>query len=255
MTTLYHLSDTGLLCITGTDAIKFMQGYVTCDLTKLRDGGRTIGAVCNLQGRMLTSFLALRSGQDLWFRMQRSLVPSTLEFLKKYIVFSKAELHDISDSYVCYGSLDHSTETLSDGFIIELHNRKEIWSPSVFSAETNIGPWQDAEYSAGIAWVSETSQAEYLPQMFNYHNQDGIDFEKGCYLGQEIIARAQYRGELKRRLHRLTSAKARDIGEELDCGSVVATAPSGQLAVLKNTTNQPITAKFKDGECVEAKPC
>ena len=123
----------GLLCITGTDAIKFMQGYVTCDLTKLQDGDTAIGAVCNLQGRMLTSFLAFavwprRRGSE----MQRSLVPSTLEFLKKYIVFSKAELHDNSDSYVCYGSLDHSTETLSDGFIIELHNRKEIWSPQFF---------------------------------------------------------------------------------------------------------------------------
>ncbi len=255
MNNLYRLSDMGILTITGPDAIKFMQGYTTCNLTQLDDNATALGAVCNLQGRMLTSFLVLRSGTDLWLRMQRALVPATLSFLQKYIVFSKAELHDISESYVCYGSLDQSAVSPTDGFTIELDNRREFWTSSTLSADDDIGPWQDAEVTAGVAWVTESSQEEYLPQMFNYHKHNGIDFEKGCYLGQEIVARAHYRGELKRRLHRLSSEKSRNVGDQLDGGTVVASAPNGLLAVLKNTGEEPVSASFVDGETVEATPC
>ena len=255
MANLYHLIDKGFLKIAGAEAIKFLQGYTTCDLAQLEENGTAMGAICNLQGRMMTSFQVLKTGNDLILRMQRPLVKSTLDFLEKYIVFSKAELHDISEHYACYGCLDQPGNTIETGFTIRLSNRTEIWSTMRLDADADAGPWQDAELSAGIAWVTQSTQDEHLPQMFNYHNQGGIDFEKGCYLGQEIIARAHYRGDLKRRLHRLVSEKERPVGTNLDIGTIVATAPSGLLAVLKNTTDESITATFDDGEAAQATPC
>ena len=91
--------------------------------------------------------------------------------------------------------------------------------------------------------------------MLNYHTLDGIDFDKGCYLGQEIVARAQYRGELKRRLHKLESATERPAGTALDQGIVVASAGSHLLAVLSNSKAEAIPATFEDGESVTAVPC
>ena len=255
MAKLYQLTDKGFLKIAGPEAVKFLQGYTTCDLTLLEENATGMGAICNLQGRMVTSFQVLRTGNDLILRMQQPLVKSTFDFLQKYIVFSRAKLHDISEDYACYGSLDQPEVTIEDGFTIRLGNRTEIWTTARPEATADIGPWQDAELSAGIAWVTRSTREEHLPQMFNYHNQGGIDFEKGCYLGQEIVARAHYRGELKRRLHRLGSEKERPVGSSLDIGTIVATAPSGLLAVLKNTTDESVTATFDDGEVVEATPC
>ena len=187
--------------------------------------------------------------------MDRALVNNTMEFLNKYIVFSKAELHDISEEYICYGTLKPSNDTIENGFRVNLSNRSEIWTTSRLVANPDIGPWQDAEVLAGVAWVTESNQGEHLPQMFNYHNLEGLDFEKGCYLGQEIVARAHYRGQMKRRLHRLVSKKKREQGAILDLGNVVSTSPSGLLAILKNTKDEPISATFDDGEDVLATPC
>ena len=100
MIDLYQLTDKGFLRIAGPEAVKFLQGYTTCDLTLLEQNATRMGAICNLQGRMVTSFRVLKTGNDLILRMQRPLVKSTLDFLQKYIVFSKADLHDISEDYI-----------------------------------------------------------------------------------------------------------------------------------------------------------
>ena len=254
MTTIYHLADRGFLKVEGPDAIKFMQGYTTCDLTVLDDGATAIGAICNIQGRMVTSFLLARTGNDLILRMQRSLVASTIEFLKKYIVFSKAALQDISEEFTCYGLLGGDLPDTT-GFKLDLNNRTEVWTTDSLNAESDIGAWLDAEIQAGVAWVTEATRDEYLPQVFNYHHHGGIDFEKGCYLGQEIVARAHYRGKLKQRLHRLTSSNPRVVGDELNLGNVVAAAPAALLAVLKNAEDETVTASFDDGEEVTATAC
>lgn len=255
MSKIYHLGDQGFLKIEGPEAIKFMQGYTTCDLTVLDDGDSAIGALCNIQGRMVTSFLLVRTGDDLILRMHRPLVATTMGFLKKYTVFSKAELKDISEDLACYGLLGDSDDTGIAGNRIHLGNRTEIWATDPLEAESDSGPWLQAEYEAGVAWVTAPTSEEHLPQVFNYHHHGGIDFEKGCYLGQEIVARAHYRGKLKQRLHRLVSNQARNVGDDLDPGTIVASAPSGQLAVLKNDSEDPITATFDDGEEVIATPC
>lgn len=234
----YRLAQFGFLKVTGKDAISFIQGYTTCDLDALTGSSVQLGAICNLQGRMLTSFLVIREGDDLILRMHRSLVEDTMQFLNKYIVFSKAELQDISDELRCFGSpgVSDSDDPVSkndSGISINLGNRREIWqSLDIDDAVPADDEWQDLEIAAGIAWVNDSTSEQFLPQLFAYHLLGGIDFNKGCYLGQEIVARMQYRGELKRRLHRTS----RTVSE----GDIVASGSTDCLVILNNTTDESI---------------
>ena len=98
-----HAIAYGFLAITGKDAQKFLQGYATCDIEDITDTLTAIGATLNLQGRMVTSFRLARIEDGFLLRMSRDLVPATQEFLKKYIVFSKAQMNDLSDTLYCYG--------------------------------------------------------------------------------------------------------------------------------------------------------
>ena len=103
MNNICSLDDYGLLCVSGKDALSFLQGYTTCDLEKLDPTAAQIGAICNIKGRMLTSFVVVKDGESLLLRMHKPLVAQTIAFLKKYIVFSKAEMQDISENYYFYG--------------------------------------------------------------------------------------------------------------------------------------------------------
>jgi folate-binding protein YgfZ len=273
MSKLCALEHYGFLGITGKDCVKFLQGYATCDLQTLNNGRLAMGAICNIKGRMLTSFLILKQDDTLLLRMHRPLVSRTIEFLGQYIVFSKAELVDLSDKYRCYGAFDCEQMT-SNTFEVSGNNievslgtpgtlatRREHWVGSDAEPEVNTPAteWTAAEISDGFAWVQPRTSEEFLPQMFNYHEFGAIDFEKGCYLGQEIVARMQYRGELKRRLHRLESKVQRETGTRLGEGTVVATSWNTDichlLAVIQNTTEAPLDVTFEDGESVTATPC
>lgn len=235
---LTRLNQFGFLAITGPDAIKFLQGYATCDLTRLPDTPM-MGAICNLQGRMLTSFRIAQTDHGVILRMDKPLVPRTLEFLSKYIVFSKAEMQDISDSTTCYGCMGTADDLPEAGITVPVGtDRFEYWSTESLDADEDARWWVEADIRDGLAWVSSANSEEYLPQMLNYHLHEAIDFAKGCYLGQEIVARMQYRGELKRRLHRAEAAAS--LSDELTLndktiGQVVASAGSQSLAVLQNS--------------------
>ena len=238
----------GILSLEGKDAVAFLQGYTTCDLEQIGTQlFAQLGAICTLKGRMLTSFLAVQHEGRLMLRMDPALVPVARDFLAKYIVFSKAEMQDISADWHCYGILNGSPEKdksegaslaqlpvagTADEINISLPWGQEIWSRNKQEATGNIDDWRAAEVDFGLAWVRVETQDAFLPQMLNYHELGGVDFDKGCYLGQEVVARAQFRGELKRGLRRVDNAGGLKVGDEVDGGKVVAVAPDAALAVL-----------------------
>ncbi len=116
MENLLCLSQFGFLSVTGKDALKFLQGYTTCDLENLGPGQVHLGAICNIQGRMVSNFYVITIDGGFLLRMDRSLVSTSREFLKKYIVFSKAETRDLSDSYRCYGLMQARADFRSGGY-------------------------------------------------------------------------------------------------------------------------------------------
>ena len=257
-----YLNHFGFLKISGVDAISFLQGYTTCDLSMLQDKEAQLGAICNIQGRMLASFIVIQQEQDLILRMHKSLVTKIVEFLNKYIVFSKATLTDISKTLLCYGSLaldsmprtsPFTVKTNADSIIVDLGNRLEHWKSAKEStySEKSITTWFDAELEAGIAWVDQKTTAKHLPQTLNYHQLGGISFDKGCYLGQEVIARMKYRGALKKQLHRIdVNPKNRT----LKIGNIINEGSTSCLAVITNSTKEEIRVTWSDGSTDIATP-
>ena len=235
--TTYATPNFGMLRLTGPDAIKFLQGYTTCDLAPVTAGGASVGAICNLKGRMVTSFRVAMFETDLLLRMHRALVPKTIAFLSKYIVFSKAEMHDASEQWLVGGLTTTNVQRdavkpMDTGLEVGLGgDRAELWSRRPIQAEEDSDAWHRLDIYAGLAWISPETAGEYLPQMFAYDALGAVDFEKGCYLGQEIVARAHFRGTIKRRIYRAGSSAEVPLGAPLwdgnrEVGQVVASAPA-----------------------------
>jgi len=277
MDKLITLNHFGFLSVTGKDALKFLQGYTTCDLNELQSSRSLVGAICNIQGRMVANFRVAPFQDGFLLRLNTDLIPEVEAFLKKYIVFSKATLEDQSLNLFCYGSLETESPRPSSypksnlhfihdngDWIIQVDDsseRFEIWSERQTGSSDELQAWFKKEIASGYAWVDEESTSEYLPQMFNLHNLKGISFEKGCYLGQEIVARMQFRGKLKKTLYRGEAQGTFQMGDSLlredgkSTGKIVAAAGKHFLAVIQAKSETDLQLKLADGAEVSVISC
>ncbi|SFO61712.1 hypothetical protein SAMN03159304_04209 [Pseudomonas sp. NFACC24-1] len=225
------LSHEGVLAVRGVDASKFLQGQLTCNLNYLSDNRASLGARCTQKGRMQSSFRILLEGDGVLMAMATELLEPQLADLKKYAVFSKSKLTDESAAWVRFG-LENADNALaglglklpSDTDSVVRHEaliairvspgRAELWAPAGQAqalrtrlgaelAEADLNPWLLGQVRAGIGQVMPTTRELFIPQMLNLQAVGGVSFKKGCYTGQEIVARMQYLGKLKRRLYRL----------------------------------------------------
>ncbi|WP_447788723.1 MULTISPECIES: CAF17-like 4Fe-4S cluster assembly/insertion protein YgfZ [Pseudomonas] len=225
------LSHEGVLAVRGADASKFLQGQLTCNLNYLSDTQASLGARCTQKGRMQSSFRILLEGDGVLMAMASELLEPQLADLKKYAVFSKSKLTDESASWVRFG-LEHGDAALTslglelpaetdsvvrnDGLIAlrVSPDRAELWvradqadtlkgKLSALLAEGKLNQWLLGQIRAGIGQVMPSTRELFIPQMLNLQAVGGVSFKKGCYTGQEIVARMQYLGKLKRRLYRL----------------------------------------------------
>ena len=227
----FQLQSLGLLAIKGADNRKFLQGQVTCDCNAINDQQLTHGAHCTPKGRMIANFDALSNHGQLLLRLPRSSMSAMIASLNKYIVFSKAELQDLSEEQRVIGIVADDIDTwaaqldisLSEqqpvqqnqyGVFIRLDNRRlEYWAPeaqtllpaiSALPEEKNHQLWLREDIQAGKGWVEAATCGEFLPQALNLQVEaiNGVNFKKGCYTGQEIIARTHYKGAVKKHLFR-----------------------------------------------------
>ncbi|WP_294733626.1 folate-binding protein YgfZ [uncultured Pseudomonas sp.] len=226
------LSHEGVLAVRGSDAAKFLQGQLTCNLNYLSDTQASLGARCTQKGRMQSSFRILLQGDGVLLAMATELLEPQLADLKKYAVFSKSKLTDESAAWVRFGvsqpdqvlaslGLELPAETDSVVRSDELiairvsPGRAELWAPaaqadtlrSQLAAQLNedeLNQWLLGQIRAGIGQVMPQTRELFIPQMLNLQAVGGVSFKKGCYTGQEIVARMQYLGKLKRRLYRLS---------------------------------------------------
>ena len=225
------LSHEGVLAVRGPDANKFLQGQVTCNLNYLNAQRSSLGARCTPKGRMQSSFRIVPQGEDYLLAMASELVEPQRADLARFAVFSKSKLHDESAAWVRFGlrggdgalaslgiDLPHTADEVASGhdlIAIRLPDgRAELWVPAAEAEgihqrlaaqlpEVSLDHWQLAQIRAGIGQVFEETRELFIPQMINLQALGGVSFKKGCYTGQEIVARMQYLGKLKRRLHRL----------------------------------------------------
>lgn len=233
---LIPLTHFSAFTITGPDGEKFLQGQTSCDINNLSESRSLLGTNCNPKGSVINFFRLMKvADEQLLMRFPTSISEGAAANFKKYIVFSKAEFTNADANYVGIGIQGEEAEALikkitdnvpaewNDQAIAEngalivrqrgTRPRFEIWVPSdkaqaVWSnlnAEATLAStsdWMLADIAAGIAIIDESTQEEFIPQMLNLHMIEAIDFHKGCYTGQEIITRLQYRGKLNKCLFR-----------------------------------------------------
>jgi hypothetical protein len=230
--TVSQLSHLGLLSAQGPESGKFLQGQCTCDFSSLERGSALSGAICNPKGRMLTSFRACQIQEDLLLlSMDRQLVHPTLHVLEKYAAFFKTELADSSDKYRQLGISGPQAKSLLktifpdvpgpncsafDGFgnllycltddlymvITATAESVQLWQKlSLKFQPTGQSWWQLRLILAGLASVNLKLSEQLVPQMLNFQAIGAISFSKGCYTGQEVVARMEYLGKLKRRTY------------------------------------------------------
>lgn len=228
------LNHEALLAVRGPDAAKFLQGQLTCNLNYLDERTCSLGARCTPKGRMTSSFRILQESDGYLLAMAGELLEAQLADLKKYAVFSKSSLSDESAAWVRYGLQGADSLLLALGLelppqadsvvrangMIALRlsdGRAELWAPATERAalhgrlaaqleEAPLNDWLLGQVRAGIGQVFGGTRELFIPQMINLQAVGGVSFKKGCYTGQEIVARMQYLGKLKRRLYRLSLA-------------------------------------------------
>lgn len=229
-----ELSHEGVISVQGPDAGKFLQGQLTCNINYLNAATSSLGARCTPKGRMLSSFRIVARDDAFLLAMAGELLAGQLLDLKKYAAFSKVQLADNSADWARFG-LQHADALLAelglallddagtvahaaDMFVVQLgDDRAELWVTRERAAEVRqrlsaaLSPaplqrWLLGQIRAGIGQVFGETRELFIPQMINLQAVGGVSFKKGCYAGQEIVARMQYLGKLKRRLYRLSMA-------------------------------------------------
>jgi len=220
------LSGYGAIRIRGEQAETFLQGQLTCDLRNLQPEQWLYGAHCDNKGKALSIFRLVRWADD-WLLIQpQASIPASLAELKKYGAFSKVEITDVSTDFQFTGVFGSAAParlaeqlqqplseavTQNQDFIAlqvgESPAQFLLVSVSDVTGNSEQAPeivWQALEIERGRATLEGETVQSFVPQMLNVQALDGISFSKGCYIGQETIARMKYLGKQKRALYRLT---------------------------------------------------
>lgn len=236
-------TDFSLLALSGKDGRRFLQGQLSCDMDQLQDGVILRGALCNLKGRVVASMRVWRCNEVIYLRAGNGMAELIANTLNKYMVFFDCKLTDISDQYQLWQFSDtgpsdaakaQATNTvLGDGsnFAVCLDKTSgfgtcyEFFVASATDVNAILAKLPDtltplsqeswAVASTEAAWIMirpEISE-KYTPQLLNYDLNGTVNFKKGCYTGQEVIARMFYRAEAKQRLYRLKRSLNSDLSD------------------------------------------
>jgi tRNA-modifying protein YgfZ len=212
---LCDLTDYGLLKIAGADACRLLQGQVTCDVESLKPGQSSFCAHCNPQGRVISLFYLFASESAYYLIMPRAMLSITLISLKKYAVFYKTITIDISEEFAVWGYEGRDKEGIAwEGGIVKLPSttahylllpkqgeKTALWEKQASLARLiNPSEWKCLAIRQGIPSLYPHTSGQFLPYEMNLIQLGAINFEKGCYTGQEIIARMHYRGKPKTQL-------------------------------------------------------
>ena len=233
----------GLLAVTGADARAFLHAQLTNDIASLPADRAALAGWCTAKGRLLASMLVIPHGEGFLLQLARDLAPSIARRLSMYVLRSKVKIADESDAWAQYGIWDSSLKVSG-----------VAWDADVVTVRVDggrflrIGPgdklslaatkpeeaWTLGEIRAGRPLISAATQDKFVPQMVNFEALGAVSFQKGCYPGQEIVARSQYRGEVKRRMVRVQVPAGTELkpGQEFNGGVVVDSAVGEALAVM-----------------------
>jgi hypothetical protein len=263
VTALPHL---GVIRAEGPDAADFLHGQLTQDFSLLGASEARLAALCTAKGRVIASFIGIRPQPDrILLVCSRDILPATLKRLSMFVLRAKLKLSDASDAYALHGlagtalaanSIDAGSApgrcSLSgEANVVTLYPAdgvpRALWIGPAAGAppqgpELDLALWQWSEVRSGIVTLTQPVVEAFVPQMINYESVGGVNFKKGCYPGQEVVARSQFRGTLKRRAYLVKADAQLAAGQEVfatgdaeqPVGTVAqaAAAPDGGWAAL-----------------------
>ncbi|NWG75859.1 MAG: folate-binding protein YgfZ [Rubrivivax sp.] len=281
---LADLSHYGLIAFAGEDAQTFLHGQITNDLRALRETNALFAGYCSPKGRLLANFLVFRRGGDILLMLPRALREATQKRLTLFVLRAKVRVRDASDEWVTlglagpgaadliasrFGSVPADTMGVvqaDTGWAVRLGSERfdlfvspeaapALWQDwSAKAKPIGTAAWDWLTVNAGVPTILPQTQDHFVPQMANMEVLHGVSFQKGCYPGQEIVARSQYLGKLKRRMYLAHVDGTAAPGDELyspdlagqACGLVANAAPAPEggtdlLAVMQ-------TSSFEGGE-------
>jgi folate-binding protein YgfZ len=247
---LFALPQLGMVKIEGEDALNFLQGQFTNDVREVTDTHYQMSAYCTPKGRMLANFRLLKHRNAYLLQMPRDNLDSVMKRLPMFILMSKVSVQDVSDELVTIGLSGDDAKQLLQSHFTELPAQPGdtiqadgitilalpgdstrfmlVGSPDELSAcwseleqaganPTDSSHWELLDIRAGIPSVLDSTREAFIPQMTNMQLIDGVSFTKGCYTGQEVVARMKYLGKLKRRMYlaRVESGAEPQPGDEL----------------------------------------
>jgi folate-binding protein YgfZ len=296
-----ELEQLGVIAAHGPDAVAFLQTQLTNDVEHLAVGRLQLNGYCTPKGRLLAVFDCWRSIDTVFLQLPREILPRVLKRLAMYVLRAKAQLSDASGDWACraiFGpgaanalaraglSPPEVGQTHLTGTTLVARLRDSPRVPERFVVlvpragahalhdrlhavrRVDAAAWWWSQIDAGIAGVFAATQEKFVPQMINLEVLGGVSFKKGCYPGQEIVARSQYLGKLRRRMsiahvHGETRAGA-DIyahGDAQPVGTVVmaATSPDGGLdalfeAPIDRASGAVLVANVPDGPRLDVRP-
>lgn len=294
-TVLVPLTHLSLLEAAGEDAKTFLHSQFTSDVNHLKEGQAQHAGWCTAKGRMQASFLVWRQNDAYRMLLAADLQEATQKRLQMFILRAKVKLQSLTDSLLLLGVAGpQAAEALTDAalavpdeamttavtgdqVVIRIDSQRFIvvvpeasvaalWQKLTVKARpAGLPAWRWLDIQAGYPLVTLATKEEFVPQMADFEKIGGVSFHKGCYPGQEIVARTQYLGKVKRHLFRLRSNSALSAGQHLhspdnpdqSCGTVMTVAPSPAggfeaLAVVQSNFAGNVRLGSLEGPVVEA---
>jgi tRNA-modifying protein YgfZ len=262
-----ELRDSSLIAFSGEDAVPFLHGQLTSDVAGMRVPSTQYSGYCSAKGRLLAALLVWRSGSEVLLQLPRTLHQAMQTRLAKYVLRARVAIGDASDRYTLFGIAGRGARhvaaaveqrvptvmhdvTIVDSIAMTLlpGNRYVLRVASADADRVRAGlariadscdetVWSKLEIESGIPLITPRTQEEFVPQMVNLDLVGGVSYSKGCYPGQEIVARTHYLGRLKQRMYRIgiTAGAIPAIGDPLysasfgpdqAAGMIIATAPA-----------------------------
>ena len=234
------LKHLGVIRAQGEDAAKFLHGQLTQDMVLLPAGQARLAAYCSPKGRVLASFVVVkRSADDIVLVCPLDLLAATLKRLAMFVMRAKVRLSDATADFDIFGLMGSAllqptgvpwsaTSPASGVSVVQLYPSGTTARQLCVSLQgaflppsgTNLdaGLWAWSEIMSGVATVEAATSGLFVPQMINFESVGGVNFKKGCYPGQEVVARSQFRGTLKRRTFLTAADQLLRPGQEVFAG-------------------------------------
>lgn len=248
----------GVIRVEGEDAAKFLHGQLTHDFVLLGPTEARLSALCSPKGRVLATFVGFKCApSDILLVCRRDILPAMVKRLSMFVLRAKARITDASEAYVLRGLMGPavlsvvgdsakpwSRVDVAGASVVFLYPADDapcaLWvgpagTPLPDAELASVEAWQLAEVRSGVAWVGAATTDAFVPQMLNYESIGGVNFKKGCYPGQEVVARSQFRGTLKRRAVLARAEAALAPGDEL----FLASEPDQPVATVVQSAPGP----------------